>query len=75
MVAGWISITSLFYPKTAQATVFSNNFAYSEAIRLVGAFCCTARFTSKTAFSERNGSIFYHLGIDFTFRYSVEWTF
>ncbi len=37
MVAGWISITSLFYPKTAQATVFSNDFAYSEAIRLVGA--------------------------------------
>lgn len=38
LVAGWISITSLFFPKTAQATVFENNFAYSEAIRLVGAF-------------------------------------
>lgn len=37
IVAGWISITSLFFPKTAQATVFSNDFAYSEAIRLVGA--------------------------------------
>lgn len=37
LVAGWISITSLFFPKTAQATVFENNFAYSEAIRLVGA--------------------------------------
>jgi len=36
-VAGWISITSLFMPRTAQATVFSNDFAYSEAIRLVGA--------------------------------------
>ena len=37
MVAGWISVTSLFSPKTAQATIFSNAFAYSEAIRLVGA--------------------------------------
>ncbi|HAS39262.1 MAG TPA: hypothetical protein DCS93_02230 [Microscillaceae bacterium] len=37
LVAGWISITSLFAPKTAQATVFTNDFAYSEAIRLVGA--------------------------------------
>lgn len=37
IVAGWISITSLFFPKTAQLTVFSNAFAYSEAIRLVGA--------------------------------------
>ncbi|MEM8908892.1 MAG: hypothetical protein AAGD05_13680 [Bacteroidota bacterium] len=37
LVAGWISITSLFYPKTAQLTVFSQAFAYSEAIRLIGA--------------------------------------
>jgi hypothetical protein len=37
IVAGWISISSLFYPKAAQATVFSNDFVYSEAIRLVGA--------------------------------------
>jgi len=37
IVAGWISISSLFYPKTAVATVFENNFAYSESIRLVGA--------------------------------------
>jgi hypothetical protein len=36
IVAGWISITSLFFPKTAQITVFSNQFVYSEAIRLVG---------------------------------------
>lgn len=36
-VAGWISITSLFMPRRAQATVFSNGFAYSEAIRLIGA--------------------------------------
>lgn len=36
-VAGWISISSLFFPRTAQATVFSNDLAYSEAIRLVGA--------------------------------------
>jgi hypothetical protein len=37
LVAGWISISSLFYPQKAQLTVFSNDFAYSEAIRLVGA--------------------------------------
>ncbi|MFK7905931.1 MAG: hypothetical protein AB8B69_12435 [Chitinophagales bacterium] len=37
LVAGWISITSLFTPKIAQETVFTNAFAYSEAIRLVGA--------------------------------------
>lgn len=37
IVAGWISITSLFFPKKAQVTVFSNSFEYSEAIRLVGA--------------------------------------
>jgi len=37
LVAGWISISSLFFPKTAQQTVFSSMFEYSEAIRLVGA--------------------------------------
>jgi hypothetical protein len=37
LVAGWISITSLFFPKTAQISVFENTFVYSEAIRLVGA--------------------------------------
>ncbi|MEM6319072.1 MAG: hypothetical protein AAF960_15470 [Bacteroidota bacterium] len=37
VVAGWISISSLFFPKRAVHTVFEHNFAYSEAIRLVGA--------------------------------------
>jgi hypothetical protein len=37
LVAGWISISSLFYPQKAQITVFEQNFVYSEAIRLVGA--------------------------------------
>ena len=37
IVAGWISISSLFYPQKAQMTVFEQNFLYSEAIRLVGA--------------------------------------
>jgi hypothetical protein len=37
IVAGWISITSLFNPQKAQMTVFEHNFVYSEAIRLVGA--------------------------------------
>ncbi len=37
LVAGWVGIMSLFFPKTAIATVFTNGFMYSEAIRLVGA--------------------------------------
>ncbi len=37
IVAGWISITSLFFPKKAVITVFSNTYQYSEVIRLVGA--------------------------------------
>ncbi|TRX48052.1 hypothetical protein FNH22_29755 [Fulvivirga sp. M361] len=37
LVADWISITSLFFPKIAQQSVFSGAFEYSEAIRLVGA--------------------------------------
>lgn len=37
LLAGWISISSLFYPKTAQFSVFQQNFEYSESIRLVGA--------------------------------------
>lgn len=37
LVAGWISIRSLLFPKVAQQTVFAGAFAYSEAIRLVGA--------------------------------------
>ncbi len=36
IVAGWISITSLFYPKKAAVTVFQNTYPYSEFIRLVG---------------------------------------
>lgn len=37
IVAGWISITCLFKPHTAQTVVFSNSLDYSEAIRLIGA--------------------------------------
>lgn len=37
LVAGWISITSLFYPARAVATIFEHTVAYSEVIRLVGA--------------------------------------
>ena len=37
MVAGWISISCLFYPRKSVTTVFSNALAFSEAIRLVGA--------------------------------------
>lgn len=37
IVAGWISISSLFFPQTALSTVFTNAIDYSESIRLVGA--------------------------------------
>jgi hypothetical protein len=37
IVAGWISISALFYPHIALRTVFENSLAYSESIRLVGA--------------------------------------
>jgi len=37
LLAGWISISSLFFPKRAIITVFENSFTYSEVIRLVGA--------------------------------------
>lgn len=37
VVAGWISITSLFFPKIAGQTIFSGAFEYSESFRLVGA--------------------------------------
>ena len=36
LVTGWISTSCLFFPQIAQRTVFSNAFAYSESIRLVG---------------------------------------
>jgi len=36
LVAGWISISSLFSPKAAQLSVFGGSIAYSESIRLVG---------------------------------------
>ncbi len=37
VVAGWISISCLFYPRKSVTTIFSNALAFSEAIRLVGA--------------------------------------
>ncbi len=37
IVAGWISITSLFFPKAAGNSVFSGVYPNSELIRLVGA--------------------------------------
>lgn len=37
VVAGIISVLSLFHPKIAQASVFTMGFEYSEAMRLVGA--------------------------------------
>ncbi|WP_299522218.1 hypothetical protein [Winogradskyella sp.] len=37
IVAGWIGIMSLFYPKTAVSIIFENAYSNSEYIRLVGA--------------------------------------
>lgn len=37
IVAGWISITSLFFPKVAATSVFSDVYPSSDLIRLVGA--------------------------------------
>ena len=36
MVAGWISISSIFFSKTAVTSVFSNAYSHSEVIKLVG---------------------------------------
>ena len=36
VVAGWISVTSIFAPNTAVASVFTNAYPSSEYIRLVG---------------------------------------
>ena len=37
LVAGWISVSSLFYPKIAATTVFQNAYPATDTIRLVGA--------------------------------------
>ncbi len=36
IVAGWISLTSIFSPKTSALTVFQNAYQASEVMRLVG---------------------------------------
>lgn len=36
LVAGWIGIYSVFLPKTAMVTVFSNAYEPTEVVRLVG---------------------------------------
>ena len=37
VVAGWISLTSLFAPEKARQSVFEGTIAFSDGIRLVGA--------------------------------------
>lgn len=37
LVAGWIGITSLFFPKQAGMQIFSNAYPTTDVIRLVGA--------------------------------------
>jgi hypothetical protein len=36
IVAGWIGITSLFFPKLSTATIFQNSYQTTDVIRLVG---------------------------------------
>lgn len=36
LVAGYIGITSLFFPKLSSATIFQNSYHTTEIIRLVG---------------------------------------
>lgn len=36
VVAGWISITSLFFPKAAAVAIFQNAYPSTDVIRLVG---------------------------------------
>ena len=36
LVAGWVGIHALFFPKTAMITVFSNAYEITEVVRLVG---------------------------------------
>lgn len=38
IVAGCISFTSIFFPKTSATTIFSNAYQPTEVIRLVGCF-------------------------------------
>ena len=37
LVAGWVSLTSLFAPERARQSVFEGTIAFSDSIRLVGA--------------------------------------
>jgi len=36
IVAGWIGITSLFFPKLSSVTIFQNSYQTTDIIRLVG---------------------------------------
>ncbi len=36
IVAGWIGISALFYPKYATATIFQSAYQYTDVVRLVG---------------------------------------
>lgn len=36
IVAGWIGISSLFFPKISAATIFQNTYPHTDIIRLVG---------------------------------------
>ncbi len=70
IVAGWISISSLFFPKLAQATVFEGKLEYSESIRLVGALWLAIAVISFLGlfYPEKMRLIFF-----FQFIYKLSW--
>ncbi len=45
-VAGWIGLSSLFYPRVAARTVFQRAYAPSETVRLVGCLWLGIAFLS-----------------------------
>jgi hypothetical protein len=46
LVAGWIGIAALFFPKTAANSVFSNAYTTTEVMRLVGCLWLAIAFLS-----------------------------
>jgi hypothetical protein len=50
IVAGWIGITALFFPKTAAATIFQQAYIATDVIRLVGSLWLSIAVVSLLGF-------------------------
>lgn len=46
IVAGWVGIACLFFPKTAMRTVFTSNLAVNESVQITGALWLTVAILS-----------------------------